>query len=891
MVAAATDPLVCNSPVGYRLRAGPAVTGAGQINDPTVDPLARGSSADLGLFRALSAISSDALLLSRSSEDDPAIHIEFANEAFCELTGFDADAIRGESPGILVGPETDLDALRAVESALREGRTVTQRLVLHRSDQSVFTCEARYLRYVDAEGASWYVATFRDLTGKGDPGSSEEWARSLVRHGSDVVVVVSADGRVKYASASVSDVLGYSPEEFIGGAHLDLLHPEDAALMRRVVNADDVREGVYEIRVQHRDGHWRTLEVTIADELDDVEVNGIVINVRDVTERRQAEHILAEQADLLEAIARGAPLEITLQKITQMIEHTIDGTLCAIGMLDTDGAIRVRAAPSLPRQIINMLDDLSPSSGPSRKLRDQIADGSFTVYDLADDPRFGDIPVFREYELSVCRVTPLNAPGSAELIGALTVFDKDSGPLDQIQIQLLERAANLAAIAIERRRFESTLEYQALYDNLTGLPNRTLLVSRIADSLDRSVRLGTGVAVLFLDLDRFKVINDSLGHELGDQLLQMVADRLREPLRPGDTLGRFGADEFMVVCNRIPNEASAEGAADRFGSVLQEPFELDGGDVFVTSSIGIAFAEHGDVSPESLIRKADVAMYRAKAQGRSQHVVFQENLDNVKVEQLALEQALRTAIRLGEFELHFQPVVELADGTMTHAEALIRWHRPGHGMVMPGLFIPLAEETGLIVPLGWWVLEEACKRLSTWPDVPGKGKVEIAVNLSARQLASPDLIEIVADVLERTGVEPHRLCCEITESDLVHDVNEAVLSLNRLKELGVQIAIDDFGTGYASLDYIRHFTMADYLKIDRSFVDGVEKEGSQELAICTAAIALARSLGMRVIAEGVETLFQKEALEVLKCDLAQGYLFSRPVPVQEAQELMVARTA
>ncbi|MBI2704384.1 MAG: EAL domain-containing protein [Actinobacteria bacterium] len=990
------------------------------ITDRSADRADSGweSLGDLGVFGALATHSGDALLVSRSTADDPTIRIAFANDAFFRLTGFDGGAIRGQSPGILVGPDTNLDTLRNIEAALRTGTTVSDSLLLYRHDQTPFHVEAFYVRHDGADGSTWYASTFRELATYGAQAATwrsdawaqaivkgisdvvavadadstvswaspsvrarlgyepeeiigesvfgfvhpdqvelaraewslvaaegtqerptdyrvrmkdggwklmnisanpqfdhpavrgmiltlsdlseradaedrlrrnEQWAQALVQGGSDLVVVQSADGRVKYASPAVKEVLGFTPEEFVGRGHLDLVHPEDVGLLRRVLRPSDVQEGAYQIRAQHRDGSWRLLDLAIADMSDDSAVEGVVINIRDVTDRRQAEQLLSEQADLLEAIARGAPLEITLQKITQMIENTVEGTLCAIGVLDTDGTIRVRAAPSLPRQIINVLDELSPSSGPAQHLRDQV-DGSFTTYDLENESRFRDTEVFRHHGLAACRVAPLLAPGSSDLIGALTVFDRDSGPLDELEQQLLSRATNLASIAIERRRFESTLEYQALYDSLTGLPNRTLLVSRIADSLERAARLGSGVAVLFLDLDRFKVINDSLGHELGDQLLQMVADRLREPLRPGDTLGRFGADEFMVVCNRIPNEAGAAAAADRFGGVLDEPFELDGGAVFVTASIGIAFAEDGNVSPESLIRKADVAMYRAKDQGRAQHVVFLDTLDNVKVEQLALEQALRNAIERGEFELHFQPVVELADGSMTHAEALVRWQRPGHGMVMPGLFIPLAEETGLVVPLGWWVLEEACNRLAAWPDVPGKGEVEIAVNLSAKQLASPELLEIVSGVLARTGVEAHRLCFEITESDLVRDVNDAVISLNRLKELGVQIAIDDFGTGYASLDYIRHFTMADYLKIDRAFVDGVEKEGSQEAAICTAAIALAKSLGLRVIAEGVETIFQKQALEALECDLAQGYLFSRPVPVHEAIELMTAKS-
>ncbi|MEZ5142510.1 MAG: EAL domain-containing protein [Acidimicrobiales bacterium] len=689
-----------------------------------------------------------------------------------------------------------------------------------------------------------------------------------------------------YASPAVEQLLGLRAEDFVGRSHQDLVHPDDLPAISRAFQERGTGVGgrAPEIRVRHHDGSWRIFDVVIADLTDDPVVGGLVVNLRDVTARRKAEDLLTEQAQLLEAIARGAPLEITLQKITQMTEHGIPASRCAIGMLDADGAIRVRAAPSLPRAVVNVLDGFSPQSTEADEIR--AAAGGFVVYDLAEDPRFGDLAAFADSGLVQCRVAPLHAPGSGELLGAMSVFHERPEELGPLELDLLGRAMNLAAIAIERRRFESTLEYQALYDGLTGLPNRSLLRTRIAAALQRAERLGTGVAVLFLDLDRFKVINDSVGHELGDQLLRLAGERLREPLRAGDTLGRFGGDEFMVVCNRVPDEASARAAADRFSAVLAEPFALGDGEVFVTASVGIALSPDGSGSPDTLMRNADVAMYRAKAQGRDQHVVFAEDLDQRKLEELALEQALRNAIEAEEFELHFQPAVRLADGAMTHVEALVRWHRPEHGLMMPGLFIPLAEETGLIVPLGWWVLDRACELAAAWPELPGGERVQVAVNLSARQLASHELHDVVGEVLARTGLDASRLCFEITESDLVHDVDGAKAALLRLKDLGVKIAIDDFGTGYASLDYLRHFTMADYLKIDRSFVDGVERPGSQEAAIVRAAIALGKSLGLRIVAEGVETLFQMEALRDLDCDLAQGFLFSKPVPVDDAIDLL-----
>jgi EAL domain-containing protein (putative c-di-GMP-specific phosphodiesterase class I) len=344
-----------------------------------------------------------------------------------------------------------------------------------------------------------------------------------------------------------------------------------------------------------------------------------------------------------------------------------------------------------------------------------------------------------------------------------------------------------------------------------------------------------------------------------------------------------------VVCNRVEDEDAALAVARRLLAALDAPFVLDDGDVFVTASVGVAVAADPVTDPEALIRNADVAMYRAKDQGRNQTVVFQELVDLQAVERLALEQALRRGIEAGEFELHFQPVVRLDDARMTSVEALVRWNRPGHGLVPPAEFIPVAEETGLIVPLGWWILEEACAQAASWPDLPDGSEVEVAVNLSARQLGAAELGQVVQLVLDRTGLAPHRLCFEVTESALVRDIEQAKASLAHLSSLGVRLAIDDFGTGYASLEYVRHFSMADYLKIDQSFVDGVDRSGSHEEAIVAAAIALGRSLGLTVIAEGVETLFQMEALRGLDCDLAQGFLFSRPVPYDAAVALLAGQ--
>jgi len=851
------------------------------------------------VFEAALAQSSEALLLSVSDESDPVTRIRFLNGAFTRMMGYELTDLAGHSPGVLVGPGTDLDVLRRVEAGLRLHEAVTVETVLQDRTGDAVRVEATYRQVVTDTGATWFLATFRDLADRVEAAAalrrSEVWAEAMVQGSSDLVMVADPDGVVRYASPAVTEVLGYDPDEFVAQEFSNVIHPDDLVRSRGLFDVARAgrRAGArsYEFRVAHRDGSWRAVSLRVADRTDDPAVRGFVVNLRDVSDRRRAEDLLAEQADLLEAIARGAPLEVTLGKIIAMVERNVEAVAALIGILDADGVIRVRSALGVPSEIVRAYDKAPPTAHGGEALRNGI--GDMFVFDLVDGPQSArTTEMFARHGYTQARTAALRTPGSGELVGSLTLFHRVAGDLPTGQIDIVQRATNLAAIAIERHRFEAALEYQALYDPLTDLPNRALLSRCIQEALQHVGDSDTGVAVLFIDLDRFKVINDSEGHAVGDLVLRLVADRFRLRLLPGETLGRFGGDEFMVVCDRVGREADAVEAASRFADELRSPLILeDGSEIFVTASIGIAHVDDASVPAESLIRNADVAMYRAKDQGRNQQVVFQENLDQRAVEQLALERALRSAIELREFELYFQPVVQLSDGSMTHVEALIRWDRPGHGLVLPASFIPTAEETGLIVPIGWWVLGEAVTQAAAWPELPGGRSVEVAVNLSARQLADAELVDVVSDVLDHTGLDPSRLCFEITESALVHDVEHAVASLNRLKALGVRIAIDDFGTGYATLDYVRHFSMADYLKIDRAFVEGVDRAGSQEAAIVSAAIALAKSLGFTVVAEGVETLFQMEALRALDCDLAQGYLFSRPIPLDEAITLLGSRDA
>jgi diguanylate cyclase (GGDEF)-like protein/PAS domain S-box-containing protein len=432
----------------------------------------------------------------------------------------------------------------------------------------------------------------------------------------------------------------------------------------------------------------------------------------------------------------------------------------------------------------------------------------------------------------------------------------------------------------ERRRIEAQLTHQALHDPLTGLPNRTLFVDRVEMALART-RRGEGMAaVLFIDLDRFKLINDSFGHECGDELLTAIAERLGGVLRASDSIGRLGGDEFAVLCE-VDAAPAAMRIAEHIATAVEAPVDLESGQVVVSASIGIALS-HESPSATSLLENADAAMYRAKERGKARIEIYDESMRIRTLRRLQVESALRAAIDLEQLVIYYQPIVRLADGQITAAEALVRWRDPARGLVPPGDFIPIAEETGLIVPLGAWVLREACRKATQLQ--PDHGPLKVAVNLSARQLAHPGLVSLVSDTLQDTGLEPGLLCLEITESVLMQDTDRAVVLLEELKALGVTLSLDDFGTGYSSLSYLRRFPV-DAVKVDRSFVAGL-LDNPADASIVAAVRDVTRSLGLGVVAEGIETPQQLERLQTLDYEHGQGYLFARPAPPDDLHQLL-----
>ncbi len=439
-----------------------------------------------------------------------------------------------------------------------------------------------------------------------------------------------------------------------------------------------------------------------------------------------------------------------------------------------------------------------------------------------------------------------------------------------------------------RKLAEQQLLHDAFHDGLTGLANRALFVDRLGVAVaGLPRRRDSHFAVLFLDLDRFKTVNDSLGHAAGDELLNTLARRLERFVRPGDTVARLGGDEFAILLTGAAEAGDAILVANRVHEILTEPFAVRGHQVWLTTSIGIALSATGDSSPEGILRDADIAMYRAKAAGRARSEVFDRDMHSSVLRLLKLESDLRRGVERGEFLMHYQPIVSLATGRIVGFEGLVRWQHPERGLVRPAQFIAVAEETGIIVPLGWWVLEESCRQTRLWQEeFPSDPPLGISVNVSGRLFLQTDVIARIMEILERTNLAPESLRLEITESVVMDHGDRVMENLRQLRTLGVKLGIDDFGTGYSSLGYLQRFQYDD-VKIDQSFVSNLV-EGPEATTIVESILSLASGLGIGVIAEGVETAEQVRRLRSLHCPHGQGYWFARPLDPSAAAELIAS---
>jgi diguanylate cyclase (GGDEF)-like protein len=584
---------------------------------------------------------------------------------------------------------------------------------------------------------------------------------------------------------------------------------------------------------------------------------------------------------VLELVAANQALEFTLHRIAHMLESQRPGVLCSV-LLRNGGALFWAVAADFPQDTLRHSKPIKLSSDHSDHVAAELARSTIFWEDMRACPIWAERSYFAgQLGISSCMSTPiLSAAGG--LLGLLVMHYRQGHSRREGDPELLQVAGRLAALAVEQRKFTERLEFQARHDSLTGLPNRVYFIELLEKALVEARERSGILAVLFIDLDRFKQINDTLGHAMGDRLLKEVGGRLRRLLTEDDLAGRMGGDEFTIVMTRQPDEQSAIEASEEFLKSFRAPHRIDGNELFVTASIGLSiFPKHGTTAGD-LLRNADLAMYHAKNGGKNDLELFLAEDHELDLERLKLENALRRALENHEFELLYQPLVNM-DGSVEGLEALLVWRHPTHGTITPNQFIPIAEETGLIIEIGSWVIRQACTQGAEWLK-SGYRSARISVNVSALQFERRDFVQTVATTLALSGFPPARLELELTESYIMRDLPQYVRRMTQIRDLGVSISIDDFGTGYSSLSYLNKLPV-DSLKIDQSFLRGLqEPEGS--LPVVQSIVRLAHSMNLTVVAEGVETVAELDLVRVLGCDKVQGHVYGPSLRQEEAEALL-----
>ena len=677
---------------------------------------------------------------------------------------------------------------------------------------------------------------------------TERRFKALVQYAADMIVVADSRGRLTYVSPSFEEHLGHVPSQALSVLGGDLVHPDDLIRVRDASEAALDNDGVpfsLELRVLAADGTWRWFDATITNLLGDPDVDGIVANLHDITDRKATESALREAEERFRTSFDEAP----------------------IGMILVSRHGRILQANRAFCEIVGRgQDDVTGSSVQElTHLDDREVSLSWTNRLLAGE--VDNYQIEKRY---------MHADGHAVWTSLHASFVR--GP-DGEALYAIGQIEDIT----ERRAVSAWMAHAAIHDPLTDLPNRVLFADRLDLALARSLRGPRHVAVVFLDLDHFKLINDSMGHDGGDQLLRSVAERIRGSVRPGDTVARFGGDEFTILFEDVTDAADAREAAERTLADLARPFELEDGEVFVSASAGIALSTSGHDTPSVLLRNADAAMYRAKERGRGGIELYDLEDDPWTTKRLRTGNDLHRALERNEFELHYQPFVDLHTTSMVGVEALVRWRHPTRGLLSPAEFIDLAEDTGLIVPLGYWIIGEACRQAVAWQKLRNRAGQEawrlmMSINVSPRQLVERNFAPRLIEIVDASGVDRDTILLEVTETTVMRDPEHAIGVLESLKMQGMHICIDDFGTGYSSLSYLKRLPV-ETIKIDRSFVDGLG-EDQEDTAIVRAVIGMADSLRLLCVAEGVETQDQVDALRALGCHIAQGFLFGHPLGVE-----------
>jgi diguanylate cyclase (GGDEF)-like protein len=700
--------------------------------------------------------------------------------------------------------------------------------------------------------------------------------RALVRNLPNTVVCVhDRDLRGVSIDGPVLAKVGYPRGAFEGKTLAEILCAADFERLEPYYRAALAgKAGVTEFQYSGSGAVYHVSVLPLREE-ESGPIEGVFTVAREISEEHQRTAQQAAVAELGVRALEGMPTAELAQRAVTAVAETLGLDLCELLELTDD------------REELLLRAGFGWEPGVAGSERVPLASGYYAGFawgasrpvatpDYSDEARFQPTPLLARHGGVATMAVSVGA--KQKPYGVLAAHSREPREFRCHELDFLQGIANVLAEAIVRESAEDTMRYQALHDPLTDLPNRTLFVERLERWLAGAER-GTGTAaVLFVDIDHFKVVNDGLGHVRGDQLLRAVARRLRAGLRPTDTVARVGGDEFVVLCENLDSQDEALQLAKRLSGALDDPFKVADHMHRVTASVGIAVWEPG-ATADDLMRDADAAMYRAKERGRARFELFHPGMRAWAESWFTIEEELRNAISRGELSNVYQPIVDPANGSIAGFEALVRWNHPERGTVPPLDFIPVAEQNGLIVELGHAVLYEACVEARRWPE-----PLRVSVNLSPRQLSDPGLVDSVQAVLRVTGLAPDRLSLEITESAFADDPALALAVLQRLKTLGVRLELDDFGTGYSSLTYVRMFPI-DALKIDRSFVQGL-CDSPEDAAIVEAVISMGRAMGLNVVAEGVESQDQATVLQTLGCTLAQGFLFSRPVPASALAEMV-----
>lgn len=740
------------------------------------------------------------------------------------------------------------------------------------------------------EGDTQEQLTAENLTRLKDGNQEVLWLKTVIDQIEDFMFIKDRQSRFVIANKVVAGSSGIAHrDELIGKTDFDI-HPADIAegffAEEQAIMASGVALNSYEQLIVIPGGgkKWlSTSKVPLRDK------SGTVIGLfgisRDINDRKRADLLRDGQAKILELIASGAPLRIVLKMLVLLIEDQLDGVKGSILLLDEDGRhLHDGAAPNLPEAYTSLVDGVEigakvGSCGTAVYRRARVV-----VEDIATDPLWEDFAELAlGHGLRSCWSTPVVSL-DGQILGTFALYSNDVRAPGDFEKRLTEDAIRIAAIAIEREYAEKKIRFLAEYDPVTGLANRNMLTAKLDAVLNTPNQLENGLSIVFFDLDKFKAVNDSLGHAAGDELLRITAERVKSHLHPGDMVARFGGDEFVVLVNGNNGDPrTIETILRRIQEAVAEPVVLEGQALYVTSSLGVALYPDDGTTAETLLKNADAAMYRAKDIGRNNYQFYTSCMNDEAHNTLSLLQDMRVGIDEGHFVLDYQPQFDLQTMTVIGTEALVRWQHPVKGRLMPDLFIALAEESGLIVPLGRWVLREACRQGKLWQD-QGHAPITVSVNVSARQFMNPGLIGDVLDALIASGLAPGFLELELTESLLMQNPDQVIQVMNTLRSIGVRFALDDFGTGFSSLCALRTFPFSK-LKIDRSFVWDMD-ENQTNMAIAKTIVTMGHDLGMTVIAEGVETARQLDMLGDLGSNEAQGYYLCKPKAPEEIDALM-----